>query len=107
MTKKPLFSITPEILSLAQNISWELGKLSGSKLIGPTVVLRRINNIRTIQASLAIEGNTLDVEQITAILEGKKVIGPKRDIDEAKNALKVYGKLSKLNPLSIDDFLKA
>ncbi|MGH7249686.1 MAG: Fic family protein [Minisyncoccia bacterium] len=107
MTKLPPFDITAEILALSQRISRELGKITGSKKDNAAVILRRINSIKTIQASLAIEGNTLDVEQISAILEGKRVIGPKRDIEEAKNALEVYGQLTRLNPLHMDDLLRA
>src|SRR5437870_3946216 len=99
MSKKPPFSINADILRLSQKISWELGNISGAKLGGSVVILRRINNVKTIQASLAIEGNTLSIEQITAILEGKRVIGPKRDIEEARNAIDVYQQLSSFNPL--------
>lgn len=107
MTKIPPFDITTDILVLSQRISRELGKISGSKKDAAAVILRRINNIKTIQASLAIEGNTLGIEQISAILEGKRVVGPKRDIEEAKNALGVYAQLSNFNPLLVDDLLKA
>jgi Fic family protein len=107
MPKLPPFNITADILKLSQKISWELGKISGSKRDSTAVVLRRINSVKTIQASLAIEGNTLSIEQITAILEGKRVIGPKRDIEEAKNALDVYAQISQFNPLSMKDLLRA
>jgi len=56
----------------------------------PTPQLRKENRIRTIQASLAIEGNSLSLEQITAILSGKRVIGPQRDIVEVRNAIAPY-----------------
>jgi Fic family protein len=108
MAKKyPPFEITSDILTLSQRISRELGHISGSKKENVPVILRRINSIKTIQASLAIEGNTLDVNQISAIFEGKRVVGAKRDIDEAKNALEVYRQLSSFNPLHIKDLLKA
>ncbi len=108
MAKKyPPFKITADILTLSQQISRELGRISGSKKENVAVILRRINSIKTIQASLAIEGNTLSIDQISAIFEGKRVIGPKRDIEEAKNALEVYSQLSSFNPLLIKDLLKA
>ena len=107
MPKIPPFVITPYLFKLSQDISWHLGSISGAKLGTESIVLRRINNIRTIQASLAIEGNTLDIEQISAIFEGKRVLGPKKDIDEAKNAIEVYRRIAKFNPLSMTDFLKA
>ena len=71
------------------------------------VKLRRQNNIKTIQASLAIEGNTLNIEQVTDILEGKRVIGAKKDIIEVQNAILVYENFDKLNSLSIRDLLFA
>jgi len=107
MAKYPPFDITADILTLSQRISRELGQISGSKKENVPVILRRINSIKTIQASLAIEGNTLGIEQISAILEGKRVVGPKRDIEEAKNALEIYGQLTDFNPLLIEDLLRA
>ena len=69
--------------------------------------LRRVNRIRTIQGSLAIEGNTLSEEQIAAILDGKRVIAPLREIQEAKNAIAAYDRLEQWNPHSETDLLTA
>jgi Fic family protein len=69
--------------------------------------LRRIQRIRTIQGSLAIEGNTLSTEQITAILDGKTVIAPPAEIQEVRNALKAYEALSDWQPASEKDLLQA
>jgi Fic family protein len=69
--------------------------------------LRKKNRIKTIHSSLEIEGNTLTIEQITAMVENKKVIGPKKDILEVKNAIAVYDYLDKLNPYSFDSFCEA
>ena len=69
--------------------------------------LRKINHIRTIRGTTAIEGNTLTEEQITAILEGKRVVGSKREIDEVKCAHKAYLEIEKFNPYLKDDLLKA
>lgn len=107
MTYMPPFSITPRILSLSQSISHALGVLEGEKLDAEPIKLRRENNIKTIQSSLAIEGNTLSLQQVTHIFEGIRVLGPKKDIIEVQNALLVYGKFDQLNPLSIGDFLYA
>lgn len=107
MAKYPPFDITSDVLTLSQRISRQLGQISGSKKEHVPIILRRINSIKTIQASLAIEGNKLDIEQISAIFEGKRVVGPKRDIEEAKNALEVYGQLGSFNPLLIEDLLRA
>lgn len=107
MSKQPPFNLTPEILTLIQDISWELGNISGLKHAGSQVILRRINSIKTIQASLAIEGNTLTIDQITAILDGKRVVGPTKDIQEARNALEVYANLERFNPLEVSSLLLA
>lgn len=107
MQYNPPFKITPLILQRSQEISRELGLLSGAKIDRAPVKLRRINNIKTIQSSLAIEGNTLGIDQVTHIFEGKRVLGPEKDIIEVNNAIKLYKNLSVINPLSIDDFLNA
>ena len=69
--------------------------------------LRRINKIKTIRSSLAIEGNTLSEEQVSAILEGRKVVAPLREIQEVKNAIATYNLYPQLNPFSVDDLLTA
>ena len=75
---------------------------------GPDGVrLRKLNHIRTIRGTTAIEGNTLTEAQITAVLAGKRVIAPKREIDEVKNAHKAYSAIETFNPYSADDLLKA
>ncbi|MBO4311531.1 MAG: Fic family protein [Desulfovibrionaceae bacterium] len=77
-------------------------------LEGPDGVrLRRINHIRTIRGTTAIEGNTLTEEQITAVLAGRHVAGPQREIDEVKGAHEAYMAIESFNPYSIDDLLKA
>ena len=106
MVKSPPFQISTKILRLSQYISHELGILSGAKLVLMPVKLRRENRIKTIQSSLEIEGNTLTTEQVTQILDGKKVLGPEKDILEISNAIKVYEKLSHYNPTSIPDMLR-
>ena len=68
---------------------------------------RKLNHIRTIRGTTAIEGNTLTEAQITAVLAGKRVIAPKREIDEVKNAHKAYSAIETFNPYSADDLLKA
>ena len=69
--------------------------------------LRRINRIRTIQGSLAIEGNVLSEEQIATILDGKLVIAPLRDVQEARNAIKAYEQFERWNPTRETDLLRA
>jgi len=101
------FTITPLILKKCQLISHELGMLEGAKINYTPIKLRKENQIKTIQSSLAIEGNSLTIEQITAILDGKHIVGPKKDILEVNNAIKVYSNLEKLDPLSINSFKQA
>ncbi len=93
MSYQPPYTITPKILHLIAEISENLGRLSILMEQSANLRLRRINRIRTIQGSLAIEGNTLTEQQITAILEGKPVIAPPREIQEARNALAAYEQL--------------
>ncbi|MGN0854314.1 MAG: Fic family protein [Kiritimatiellia bacterium] len=69
--------------------------------------LRKINHIRTIRGTTAIEGNTLTEEQITDILAGKRVSGPQREIDEVKGTHAAYEAIESFDPYSIDDLLKA
>ncbi|EKE09650.1 MAG: hypothetical protein ACD_16C00129G0002 [uncultured bacterium] len=107
MMYKPPFSVTPHIFALSQSISHALGILEGEKLDAEPIKLRRENNIKTIQSSLAIEGNTLSLEQVTALFEGKRVLGPKKDIIEVQNAILLYEKFNQLNPISMHDFLYA
>lgn len=84
-----------------------VGKVSVNNTISDNPTLRRTNRIRTIYSSLAIEQNTLDIEQVTAILSGKRILAPPKDIAEVRNAYEIYEYMDKLNPYSIDDLLKA
>lgn len=104
---QPPFSITPKILTLHSGISRHCGLLEGWDLSAPKPELRRSNRIRAIQGSLAIEGNTLSLDQVTAVLEGRRVIGPKREILEALNAFKAYDHLDSYDIHSVKSFLKA
>lgn len=104
---KPPYSITPAIIELISSIYEKLGAINATHLQQPKTALRRSNTIKTIQASLAIEGNTLSVEQITAMLDNKRVLAPKKDIIEVQNAIKVYEALDKLKANSISSFLIA
>ena len=104
---RPPFGITPDIVSLVAEISEALGRLSVLPEASTAVRLRRINRIRSIQGSLAIEGNTLNEAQITAILEGKRVLAPPREIQEARNALEAYEWLGLWAPHKQTDLLAA
>nr|CAA6823292.1 MAG: Type I restriction-modification system, specificity subunit S (EC [uncultured Thiotrichaceae bacterium] len=107
MPYQPPFTITNEILSLVAEISEHVGQLKEWYNKERELRLRRINRIRSVAGSLAIEGNTLTEEQITELLDGKLVIAPPREIQEAKNALDAYEQLPEWNPSHEEDLLTA
>lgn len=104
---KPPYTITGKILKLVASISEKIGEVNSAHLHKPPTELRKKNRIKTIHSSLEIEGNTLTIEQITAIVENKRVMGPKQDILEVKNAIAVYEDLDKLNPYEFKSFCEA
>ncbi|MDL2211301.1 Fic family protein [Erysipelotrichaceae bacterium OttesenSCG-928-M19] len=97
------FSITSNMLNLIIEISQKLTELELEK--ERNLLLRRNNRIYSIQSSLAIENNTLSIEQVTNIINGKKIIGAPKEICEVKNAYEAYELAFKMDPYSIDDFL--
>lgn len=103
----PPFKITAKIIDLISEISEKIGTINAIPLDFRHVQLRRENRIRTIHSSLGIENNSLSIKQITAIIEGKHVLGKPNEIQEVKNAVQVYDLLLKLNPCSEKDMLKA
>ena len=103
----PPYEITPTILKLINQVSKKLGEVNANFLDKPSPQLRKQNIIKTIHSSLSIEGNTLTEEQITALIEEKRVIGPKKDIDEVINAISIYKQLDSFDPYSINSFLNA
>ena len=105
--KKPPFEITNAIISYVVEIAELMGKLLSTNQLSANPMLRRTNRIRTIHGSLAIEQNTLSIEQVTAVLNGKTVLAPPKDIAEVKNAYEIYERLDELNPYSVDDLLTA
>jgi Fic family protein len=104
---KPPYEITAEILNLLTAISEKIGEVNAAHLHKPSLKLRKKNRVQTIRASLEIEGNALSEEQITAILENKRVAGPKKDIIEAVNAVEVYDRVKRFDPNSLKSFLQA
>jgi len=104
---KPPYIITPHILKLIASISEKIGEVNANFLNRPSPKLRKQNRIKTIHSSLKIEGNTLTEEQITALLEHKRVIGPKKDVVEVLNAIEIYENLEKYDPKNEKSFLKA
>lgn len=105
--RKPPFEITTAILDDIAEIAELVGHVNALQDLSANPTLRRTNRIRTIYSSLAIEQNTLSLEQVTAVLNGKRVIAPPKDIAEVKNAYEIYEMMESLNPYSVDDLLSA
>lgn len=105
--EKPPFEITNEILEAITQIAELVGQVNATQGLSTNPTLRCSNRIRTIYSSLAIEQNTLSLEQVTAVLNGKRIIAPPKDIAEVKNAYEIYEMMDNLNPYSVDDLLKA
>lgn len=102
----PPYEITDEMLELTSEIMESLGSLNSVNDLEKLPRLRRVSRIRSIHSSLAIENNTLTIEQVTDVINGKKIIGPQDDIVAVKNAFNAYKELENINPLSVSDLLK-
>jgi len=104
---KPPFSISTQSINLIADISAQVERYAIQMEQGESLLLRKINRIKTIQGTLAIEGNTFSVNLITDMIEGKHVVAPLREIQEVKNAIKAYNAFSSLDPFKLKDLLKA
>lgn len=107
MKYQPPFHISADAVNLIAGIAALVERFTSRSGSADALKLRRANQIRTIQATLAIEGNRMSEEQVSDILNGKRVTAPLRQIQEVKNAIAVYNVARVLDPYSIDDFLKA
>jgi len=106
-TGEPPFELTEEILGLVAEICEVLGRLSADLPAERSLLLRRANRIRTVHASLAVEGNTLSLDQVEAVLEGRRVIGPAGEIQEVRNALTAYEVMESWEPGNSTDLRAA
>ena len=106
MSYQPPFTITSNILNLVAEISQRVGELNAS-VLNASPQLRKQNRIKTITGTLAIEGNTLTEEQITALLDGKPVLGSVRELAEVKGAIAAYDALPSWSADNIDHLLAA
>lgn len=104
---KPPYIITDKALNLSLAIANMLGHLEGVQSQTPQAELRKQNRIKTIQGSLAIEGNTLSTSQVTALIANKRVVGPQKDILEVVNAINAYEAIHSYQPYSANSMLKA
>ena len=105
--ESPPYTITPAILSLVAEIAGGLGRIGAISGSGNVPTLRRANRIRSIHASLAIENNTLTLDQVTAVIAGKRVLGPPDEIQEVRNAFATYEAMTDWSPTSSSDLLAA
>lgn len=103
----PPYDITEEMLEFASEITENLGKMNNIHELERLPRLRKVNRIKSIQSSLAIENNTLSLEQVTDVIDGKRVLGLEDDIIAVKNAFEVYKKLPEFDPFSLGDLKKA
>ncbi len=99
----PPFSITNRMVSAISAISEKIGQIGGLRALDARPHLRRNNRIRSIHSSLAIEANSLSLDAVRAVIDGKTVIGPQNEIQEVKNAYQAYGQLGRFDPYSIQD----
>ena len=104
---KPPFTLSTKAVGLVADISAQMERFAIRMEQSDALRLRKVNRIKTIHSSLAIEGNQLLESEVADILDGKTVVAPIREIQEVKNAIKVYEEFEKLNPFSIDDLLHA
>lgn len=104
---QPPFTMTEEITNLIVEIGEYVGTIATYDAMNPNPVLRRESRIRTVHSSLAIEQNTLTLEQVTDVVNGKRVLGPPQDIKEVQNAYEAYERASGLDPYSVKNLLLA
>ena len=102
----PPFSITNHMLTLVAQIAEKTGRVSNYRSFEAKPHLRRNNRIRSIHSSLAIEANSLSLDEVKSVISGKTVIGPQKEIQEVKNAYQAYDMLGKFDPYSLDDLKK-
>ena len=104
---KPPFTITNYMLNKSISITEKIGKITSFESLKRMPILRRNNQIKSIHSSLAIEANSLSLEEVRDVIDGKIVIGPNNEIQEVKNAFKAYNMLNELDPYKELDLLKA
>ena len=103
----PPFQLNADVVNLLAEVCELVGQVEVSHRDSMSVQLRRQNRIRSVHSSLFIEQNTLTLEQVTAVLDGERVLAPPHEIREVQNAAEAYEMMQSLNPLSEEDLLKA
>ncbi|MCI5829665.1 MAG: Fic family protein [Spirochaetales bacterium] len=107
MSYEPPFKITAKSINMISEISALVERFTISCKESDSLKLRKVNRMKTIQGSLAIEGNTLTEEQVTALIDGKTVVAPLKEVQEVRNAIKVYERFNEFNTYDWKDLLKA
>lgn len=107
MLKKPPYTITEKAADYLAKIVETVTRLEYGTGFTRDIKLHRENRVRTIHSSLAIEGNSLSLSDVTAVIEGKVVAGKQTEIKEVKNAYEAYDEIMSFDPYSIKDFLAA
>ena len=102
-TYTPPFNITNGMLTLVSNISEKVGKISVRSNMQAKPHLKKNNRIKSIHSSLKIEANSLTIGQVRDVINGKNVLGEKKEIQEVKNAYTAYEKLLQINPFDINE----
>ena len=103
MSYQPPFTITSRMLMLVAEIAEKTGRISNYKSFESKPHLRRNNRIRSIHSSLAIEANSLSLDEVRSVISGKTVIGPQKEIQEVRNAYQAYEQLGRFDPYSLED----
>lgn len=103
---EPPFLLTNEIMNLVSKIMEKIGKINVFNELDKLPILRKQNRIRSVHSSCAIEANSLSLDQVSDVINGKEVVGPRKDILEVKNAIRAYEELENINPYSKKELLK-
>lgn len=103
---QPPYTITNQMLSYVASISEKIGRITLISNMEKKPHLRKNNRIKSIHSSLRIEANSLTLNQVRDVINGKIVLGEQREIQEVKNAYCAYGKIAEINPYSIRDLKK-
>src|SRR5574344_533553 len=106
MSYKPPFKITNKIMMLVSDIATEATRLNDFRYLDRSPRLRRDNRIESIHSSLAIEANSLSLDEVKSVINGIPVLGPQKDIQEVKDAIAAYDVMEKVRPFSLEDFLR-
>ncbi|MCH4201990.1 MAG: Fic family protein [Bacilli bacterium] len=106
MPYKPPFELTEEMIDLVSKIMENLGYLNSINELEKFPRLRRVSRLKSVQSSLAIENNTLSLEEISDVIDGRKVLGKQEDIQAAKNAFAAYKMISSIDAYDISSLLK-